>query len=95
MIQNRVLTWSERNKLHENERKVISCYERVTKKKFMRFELVLVKRCIRSATPEQINAIIMQMYRQYPQNFQDFAYVVQPVERMFKSRRGKGRDMKS
>lgn len=91
MIQNRILSQLERSKLHDNENKVISCYERITKQKFMRFEMVLVKRCIRSATPEQINAIIVRMYRQYPQNFKDFAYVVQPVERMFKSRRGKGR----
>lgn len=91
MIEDRILSPAERAKLHENEKQVIACYERITKRTFMRFELILVKRCIRSATPQQINAVIVQMYQKYPQNFIDFAYIVQPVERMFKFRRGKGR----
>jgi hypothetical protein len=91
LIEDRVLPKPVRQRLHPNEQKVIACYERTTKRSFMRSELILVKRLIRVATPEQINAIIYQMYKSYAQNFVDFAYIVQPVERMFKHRRGKGK----
>lgn len=89
MIRNRPLTFKEKRKMHENEREVIEFYEKVTKNKFMRFDVILLKKLIKIATPKQINSIIYKMYKQYPQNFVDFQYVVQPVERIFKNRRGK------
>lgn len=89
LFLDRPLTQLERNKLHPNELEVIQCYERTTKNTFLRSEVILVKKLIRVATPKQINAIIFRMYNMYPQNFKDFFYVVQPVERMMKNRRGK------
>lgn len=87
-IVNRPISIVEKNKLNKNEIEVINTYERVTKNKFMRFDIILLKRLIIIATPAQINAIIYKMYKMYPQNFVDFSYVVRPVEQMFKNRRG-------
>lgn len=88
MIKNRPLTKDEKDNLHPFEQKVVYCYEKTTKNKFMRYELISLKRLFRFATPEQINATIFRMYKLYPQNFKNFFYIVQPVENMFKNRRG-------
>ena len=88
MVRNRPLTFQEKRKMHENEREVIEFYEKITKNTFMRFEVIYLKKLIKVATPKQINAIIYKMHKQYPQNFTDFLYIVQPVERIFKNRRG-------
>lgn len=87
-IQDRPLSQIERRKLHPNEVEVVQAYERITKNTFMRFELVLLKRLIRIATPAQIIAIIYKMQKNYADNFVDFLYVVKPVEQIFKNRRG-------
>lgn len=84
----RKLTWLERKKLHPNELDVISFYEYVTKNSFQRSELVSLKKLIRVATPAQIKSQIAQLHKRYPQNFDDFFYIVRPVENMFKNRRG-------
>lgn len=90
MIQDRPLSQQEKMKLHEFERKVIFYYENTTKRPFMRFELIALKKLILIATPEQINSQIKRFHydKKYSQNFKDFYYVVQPVERMFKNKRG-------
>lgn len=87
-INNRPINYIERNKLSRFELEVINNYERTTKKKFMRFDIILLKRIIKIATPAQINAIIYKMHKNYPDNFKDFSYIVKPVEQMFKNRRG-------
>lgn len=89
MFKNRPLTVYEREKLNEGEQKVIMHFERVTKNTFMRFDVPLLKKCIKTATPEAINALISQFYYRYPQNFIDFNYIVRPVTQgMLKSSRG-------
>jgi hypothetical protein len=88
-VEDRILSQNERRKLHPNELEVILKYESITKNKFMRFELTSLKKLIRIATPAQIIATIIRMHKMYPQNFTDFFYIVQPVENMFKNRRGK------
>lgn len=90
MIKNHPLSYAEKRKLHENELKVVLFYEKTTKRKFMRFDLILLKKLIRLATPEQINSQIKRFHydKRYSKNFTDFFYIVQPVERMFKNRRG-------
>lgn len=93
-IENRPITAKEMEKMHPHEQEVIRAYERITKKSFMRFDVVLLKRLIQSATPAQIIAIIIKMNKTYPDNFQDFSYIVKPVEQMFKNRRGGKRNDK-
>lgn len=87
-IKNRPISFQEKRKMHPYEQEVIKAYENITKRAFMRFDIVLLKRLIRIATPAQIIAIIYKMQKTYPQNFQEFSYIVQPVEQMFKHRRG-------
>lgn len=87
-MKDRPLSYQEKRKMHENELAVVEFYERVTQNTFMRYEVIPLKKLIKVATPKQINAIVYKMYKQYPQNFVDFHYVVQPVERIFKNRRG-------
>lgn len=87
-INNRPILIEEKKRLHPNELEVVKAYEKITKNSFMRFDLVLLKRLIKVATPAQIIAIIYKMHKSYPENFKDFSYVVKPIEQMFKNRRG-------
>jgi len=87
-IKNRRISSEEKSRLHPNEIEVIKAYEKITKHPFMRFDLILLKRLIKIATPAQIIAIIYKMHKSYPENFKDFSYVVKPVEQMFRNRRG-------
>lgn len=91
MFPVRPLTDLERKKLHPNERLVVDHYERVTRRSFMRDELIVLKEVIRAATPAQINKSISLLYRQYPDRFLAFEYIQPYVERVFKNRRKGGR----
>lgn len=79
LFQNRPLSEWERKKLHEEEQKVVAHYEKVTRLTFMRYDVPLLKKCIKHATPEAINQLISTFYYRYPQNFKDFNYIVPPV----------------
>lgn len=90
LFQNRPLSALERQKLHEEEQKVIAHYEKVTKHTFMRYDVPLLKKCIKHATPEAINQLISTFYYRYPQNFVDFNYIVKPLTQgMLKNSRSK------
>lgn len=90
LFKNRPLTDFEKKKLNEGEQKVIHHYEKVTKRIFMRYDIPLLKKCIKHATPEAINKLISRFYYLYPQNFIDFNYIVKPVTQgMLKNSRKK------
>lgn len=59
-IQNRVLTYKEKQKFEEGERKVIWAYEKATGMPFMRFDIITLKKLIQHGTPEQICSIIFK-----------------------------------
>lgn len=59
-IENRPLTYTEKQKFEEGERKVIWAYEKSTGLPFMRFDIIILKKLIRHGTPEQICAIIFK-----------------------------------
>lgn len=89
MFSNRPLSPFEREKLNEFELIVVKHFEKTTKLTFMRYDVPLLKKCIRSATPQAINALISKFYYLYPQNFVDFFYIVRPVTQgMLKNSRG-------
>ncbi|QST02973.1 hypothetical protein IMZ31_20720 (plasmid) [Pontibacillus sp. ALD_SL1] len=88
MFENRILSEYEKTKLTDGEREVVATYERVTGLSFMRHDVLILKKLIKTATPKQITATIYRMHKLYPQNFTSFFYVKQPVENMFKNRRG-------
>lgn len=89
MFQNRPLSDFEREKLNPNELKVLVHYEYVTQQTFMRYDIPLLKKCIKAATPEAINQLISTFYKRYPDNFNDFNYIVKPVTQgMLKQSRG-------
>lgn len=90
-MENRPLTAKERYKLHENENQVVKTYERVTKNTFMRYDVIPLKKCIKIATPKQIESQIYRFYKQNPDNFTDFNYLVKPIVQMFKGKRGRNK----
>jgi hypothetical protein len=57
-IENNRLSREMRTKMHPNELEVIKVYERVTRRPFLRFDVITLKRLIRCATPKQIIAVI-------------------------------------
>lgn len=89
-IENRPLTWEEKQRMDANEIKVVICYEKTTRQKFMRFDVKILNRLIRIATPEQINSQIIRFGRdkRYVDKFTFFGYIEPPVRNMFKNRRG-------
>lgn len=90
MFENRPLTKHEKEKLPKEELEVVRCYEYTTKRKFMRFDVPLLKQLTKVATPAQIISQIKRFHydKRYSQNFKEFFYIVQPVQRMFGKRRG-------
>jgi hypothetical protein len=89
MDLNRPLTKDEKKKMHPLERDVVLFYERITKNKFHRQELVTLKQMTQAATPEQIKAVIYRTYKNYPDRFINLAYIGPMVFRFFIGRRGK------
>jgi hypothetical protein len=89
MFENRPLQDIEKEKMPETEQEVIDCYERTTKKPFMRYDVPILKQLTQVATPDQINSQIRYLYYKYPQNFKEFSYVVPIVVNFFKNKRGK------
>lgn len=89
-IENRPLTYAEKLKFDDLEQRVIFCYESETKKRFMLFDIKILKRLIRIATPEQINSQIRRFAKdwRYSKNFTFFGYIEPPVKNQFKNRRG-------
>lgn len=89
-IKNRPLSYTEKMKFDELERRVIWCYESETDMKFMKFDVKTLKRLIRVATPEQINSQIRRFANdnRYSKNFTFFGYIEPPVINQFKKRRG-------
>ena len=85
-FENRPLNYQERQKLHPLEREVVQNYESILKRKFMKDDLLPLKRCLRAATPAQIKSMIFRFKSQ--KNFTEFFYVVKPCEQMFKNKRG-------
>lgn len=89
-IQNRPLLKKEKDNIPELELRVINEYERITKRKFMRFDLITLKGLIEVATPEQIISQIKRFHyhEKYSANFKTFDYIERPVKSQFKNRRG-------
>lgn len=89
-IENRSLTYMEKMKFDELERRVIWCYEMETKRKFMLYDIKILKRLVRAATPEQINSQIRRFAKdwRYSKNFTFFGYIEPPVMNQFKNKRG-------
>lgn len=90
IYENRPLTKREIGSLHPNYVDVIKHYEKVTKRKFTRDELVILKLLIMEATPAVIKKMITRFYRQYPENFTDINYIYQPVKNMFGNKKRGG-----
>ena len=91
VIKNRPLTYQEKKKYDENEQKVIDYYEWLTKRSFMRFDVIILKRMLKNgAYPEQIISQIKRFHsdKRYSENFSYFGYIEQPVNFMFKRQRG-------
>lgn len=59
-IQNKPLTYGEKSKFTEGERKVIWAYEKSTGLPFMRFDIIILKKIVQYGTPEQICSIIFK-----------------------------------
>ena len=88
MIRNRPLSRDEKRKLHPYYQQVIQHYEQVTKRPFMRDELIVLKLMIEKAYPAQINQSISRFYKLYPDRFTSLHYIYKPVCNMFKNKRG-------
>jgi hypothetical protein len=88
MLKNRPLTWDEKRKLHPNYIQIIQHYERVTKRSFMRDELIVLKLMVEKAYPAQIIQTISRFYKLHPERFTSLHYIYRPVCNMFKNKRG-------
>lgn len=88
LIHNRPLSWEEKKKLHPNYLQVIQHYEKVTKRRFMRDELIVLKLLVEKAYPAQINQSISRFQKLAPDRFTSLHYIYRPVSNMFKNKRG-------
>jgi hypothetical protein len=88
VFSDRPLTWNEKKKLHPNYIQVIQHYERVTKRPFMREELIVLKLLVEKAYPAQINQSIDRFFKLAPDRFTTLHYIYRPVSNMFKNKRG-------
>lgn len=87
MFKNRPLTKSEKEKLHPNYLQIVNHYERVTKRPFMKEELIVLKLMVEKAYPAQIIQTISRFYKLYPDRFTSLHYIYKPVCNMFKNKR--------
>lgn len=79
LFPNRPFSEYERSKLSPFELEVVLSFEQTTGLVFMRYDLPLLKKCIRHATPASIIQLIKKYYRDYPDNFTNFNYIVEPI----------------
>lgn len=88
MIKNRPLSLKEKQELHPNYQEIVHHYEKVTKRPFMKDELVTLKLLVELAYPAQIMQTISRFYKLYPDRFKNLSYIHTPVKNMFKDKRG-------
>lgn len=89
-IENRPLTYHEKMKFHENHQEVMRAYEYYTKRRFMRFDVIVLEGLIKVAAPAQIISIIKQYseHHKYSKNFTFFGYIEPIVKNQFRNKRG-------
>lgn len=88
MLKNRPLTWTEKQKLHPHYLDIIRHYEQVTKRPFMRDELIVLKLLVEKAYPAQIKQTISRFQKICPERFTTLSYIYRPVTNIFKNKRG-------
>lgn len=89
-IKNRPLTYHEKLKFHENIQEIMRAYEYYTKRKFMRFDVMIIEELVKIATPAQIISVIKTYseHYKYAENFTFFGYIAPIVRNQFRNKRG-------
>ena len=87
MFENKPLSKSERDKLNNFYIEVIRHYEYVTKRPFMKEELIILKLLIEITTPAVIKTMISKFYKDYPDRLITLSYINQPINNMFKNKK--------